>query len=78
MIYCNHFLLLENLYCLKCWILVLQEVETGVTPSFFEVYLTARRDTDPNRPEQLIDEGATEKVVSILRVCYIFVYDIYP
>lgn len=38
------------------------EAETGVRPTFFEVYLKARKGTDPDRPEQLIDEGAMEKM----------------
>jgi len=50
----------------------LQEAETGVRPTFFEVYLKARKGTDPDRPEQLIDEGAMEKMVSIFSVGYIF------
>jgi|KBSSwiStaDraftv2_1062776.scaffolds.fasta_scaffold206276_2 hypothetical protein len=68
----SFFYYIKNLYYLNCWILVLQEAETGVRPTFFEVYLKARKGTDPDRPEQLIDEGAMEKMVSIFSVGYIF------
>ena len=44
----------------------MQEAESGVAPSFMEVYVRGHRGPDPANPDELCSEAAREKMVNKL------------
>jgi hypothetical protein len=42
----------------------MQEAESGVAPSFMEVYVRGHRGPDPANPDVLCSEAAREKMVN--------------
>jgi hypothetical protein len=42
----------------------MQEAESGVAPSFMEVYVRGHRGPDPTNPDVLCSEAAREKMVN--------------
>ena len=49
---------------------ILQEARSGVTPSFFDVYVEGHKGDDPANPEVLCDEIATQRMVRINKYNY--------
>jgi hypothetical protein len=41
-----------------------QEVESGVAPSYIEIYIQGHHGADPTQPELLCSENATQTLVS--------------
>jgi hypothetical protein len=55
---------MTNLYISLC--LLLQEARDGVEPRFINVYMEGHRGPDPEHPEILCDDSATEKLVGVI------------
>ena len=51
--------------------LLLQETRSGEVPTWYQVFCEGHQGLDPNNPEQLCDEKAMERVVSV-KIVYLY------
>jgi hypothetical protein len=54
---------MTNLYISLC--LLPQEARDGVEPRFIDIYMEGHRGPDPEHPEILCDNSATDKLVGV-------------
>jgi hypothetical protein len=62
--YINQTCMLHLLKFYGLTLLFMQEAESGVAPSFMEVYVRGHRGPDPANPDELCSVAAREKMVN--------------